>query len=195
MNNSNIGCFGLIAIVFVFALAWQIILYIGLPLAMAGGGICYYMLKSENEDLHIWGWIVGGVSLLIGLASIVGNIYSNGPLNSSDEEAASSVDESENLIPVKYRGRWTTGNVNCDNYYSVITIDGDDLDFPDEIMFAAKTVMSESENSIDLAGITISVGESFKDSEWQDDSIKLSISNDGQTLTFNGSPMRRCANR
>lgn len=192
MSNNNIGCFGFLCIAIFIAFLWNAIIYIGIPLAMAGGGICYYMLKNEDEDIRLWGLIVGATAGLLGLVSIAANIYSDdGPFKSESEEVAT--DDTKNIIPEKYQGKWSA-NGNCDNYYSVIEIDDDSIDFPESISFHAESVSSGNNGSIIINGTTIMVANSLKDSGYQEERVKLSISNGGQSLSIKGTSHSRCEN-
>lgn len=194
MSNGNIGCFGFLCLLVFIAFVWKAILYIGLPLALVGGGIAYYLIKGENEGFRNYGWIVAGASLLLGLASIAGNLSSEDGFFNFDQ--ADQPSAGSDIIPQRFQGRWTSGGCHSfNNRHEVIRIDGDEVDFPSG-SFSPEAVLSETDSSIRFEGTSIAISSSSWDAAYMEEEMILYLSGEGNRLAINErtSSFRRCGN-
>lgn len=194
MNNNSIGCGGLICVLVLIAVVWKAILYIGLPLAFAGGGIAYYLIKGEDEARRNYGWIVAGASLLLGLASIAGNLTSDDGLLSAEQSDEPSNDG--DVIPKRFQGTWTSGGCHSfDNRYEIIRIDGSDIRFGSGGTYSVNAVLSESSGSITFEGTSIAVSSSSWEAAYMEERATLYLSDGGNRLAINdrASSFRRCS--
>jgi ABC-type glucose/galactose transport system permease subunit len=92
------------------AITWILILYIGIPIAILGSFVSYYLYKNhkngddvfENEkEFPIAAVIVAVASILIGIGSILGNIYDDdAPYNKFFRGASKNIEVSKSNTPV-----------------------------------------------------------------------------------------------
>ncbi len=96
MQQGRLGCFGLIGVAIALALLWKLTLYIGVPLAIAGGVTAniLYRKASEEEDYERvaeqqkLALTVALSSAFLLIAAILGNVFTNdGPFGKSDGSA------------------------------------------------------------------------------------------------------------
>jgi thiol:disulfide interchange protein len=98
----KLGCFGFLALVVAIYVLWIAILYAGIPLALIGGGFAWYLFNQNRDDDSDAGEsartianIVGVGSVMLGVISLIGNLYSDdGPFAPRGEVAAPSVSSS-----------------------------------------------------------------------------------------------------
>jgi TonB family protein len=199
VSNNKIGCFGFLVICAAIGIAWQAVLYIGIPLAIIGLIAAFMIHKRYSVDetvngdnMRLMSWVVGTAAVVLGLASIAGNIYTEDGVfskNSDEEKATSSV--GNNIIPTLYQGKWASDG-DCDDPNSTVRIDNDDIDFLGGGSFVADTAAPQGARSVVLTGDTIVVADSLANSGYQKDTVKLEVSEDGRTIWIKGSPFRRC---
>jgi len=104
MRNSNVGCFGLIALLIVIGLVWNVILYVGMPIGLLGGLVAYVAYRKASEvdeggtDYKLKLLILGAASASLFVASAAGNYFTNdGPFSrtSSDSVARSDLPDGQ----------------------------------------------------------------------------------------------------
>lgn len=107
MRNSKLGCFGFLALAMAVYFLWIAILYVGIPLAIIGGAASVYLFKQNPNDeegvdfdadgLRVFATVLAGGSLVLGLVSLAGNIYSDdGPFGQRETSPAAAAEETAN---------------------------------------------------------------------------------------------------
>lgn len=104
MRNSNVGCFGLIALLIVIGLVWNVILYVGMPVGLIGGLVATYAYRKATAEGHghtdykFRLLIVGAASIVLFVASAAGNFFTDdGPFGrkGSDTVARSELPDGQ----------------------------------------------------------------------------------------------------
>jgi len=96
-NSSRLGCFGVLALCVAVYFLWIAVLYVGIPLALVGGALSYYLFKEHPEDcgyedIRMGAAILAGGSFVIGVMSLVGNILTDqGPFGRPQHKASAPV--------------------------------------------------------------------------------------------------------
>lgn len=105
MRNSNVGCFGLLALLIVIAFVWQAILYVGMPIGLIGGLVAYFAYRKAiateegNTDYKLGLLIFGAASMLLFIASAAGNYFTNdGPFSRENSEAVTRSAQSDGQL-------------------------------------------------------------------------------------------------
>lgn len=101
-GGATLGFIGLIALVVGAYYLWVAILYVGIPLAILGGGVTIYLLRKYPDFVSMRhkdagmreGAIVLAIgSVLLGSVSLVGNIFTQqGPFSKANSVTAASLD-------------------------------------------------------------------------------------------------------
>jgi hypothetical protein len=101
-NGQKLGCFGFIALLFLIAVVWQAILYVGIPIALAGGLAAAYLFKIAKDDeandhsRRNAALLIAGGSTVLFLVSLAGNIFSDdGPFGRPERREAASPEGDE----------------------------------------------------------------------------------------------------
>ena len=94
------------------------------------------------------------------------------------------------IIPTSYQGRWASDG-DCHDIYSTVKIDSDDIKF-ESLSFVADKIISRNNRAITVKGTNIIVADSWGESGYQDDSVRLNVSENGDTLWMNDSPFQKC---
>lgn len=103
-NSQRLGCFGFLALIFLIAVVWQAILYIGIPIAIVGGLVAAYLFKVGKEDAandhsrRNAAILVAGGSGVLFLASLAGNIFTDdGPFRRAPQANGEDSDQEFSL--------------------------------------------------------------------------------------------------
>lgn len=210
-NGSKLGCFGFLALCLAVYFLWLAVLYVGIPLAILGGAVSARMFSRyrdddtrHGEDMRFVAASLAGGAVVLGLISAAGNIFSDdGPFGRSQQRAfAASTASKEGrggsqIIPQAFRGRWAASG-DCGNVHSSVRIDNDSISFEGRgeggsgLSFSAYEMTARDARSITLRGTNIIVAETWADSGYQADAVRLSVSENGSTLWMDGSAFRRC---
>lgn len=100
MRNSNVGCFGLIALLVVIGLVWNVILYVGMPVGVIGGLGAFFAYRKAtdegqgNTDYKFRLLIVGVASIGLFVASAAGNFLTDdGPFKRKSSSPSADSDK------------------------------------------------------------------------------------------------------
>ena len=125
-NTSRIGCFGFLALAFIVYFLWMAVLYVGFPLALVGGGIAVHLFNRYRDDdsedgsnMRLLSVAVGIGSLVLGLISLAGNLYSDdGPLASmrATSSATSTSEVSTTPTSIPERHEFTAADCKSPDY-------------------------------------------------------------------------------
>lgn len=104
-DSAKIGCFGTFVLALAVYFLWIATLYVGIPLAVAGGVAAYQISKKAREDDALdrksrnrrldSAFALYGGSFILFCASLAGNIFSDeGPFKQSSVESAEASPDS-----------------------------------------------------------------------------------------------------